>query len=695
MAGKFLRKRGLSFQVVVSIVALVSAISIVLTAFGFLSFSRSHEQQVISMMKKNGVSAGKLVDMQIATYIKQVEDIAQRDDIRSMDFDVQQPILAEEAKRIGFERFQIGYADGNVKSTTGHGGFAGDRPFFQSAMAGVSNISDVLFARIDLKMVIVVSAPIYDESRRVVGILSGVTSSSRLNEIVESVDLDYTGHCFIINKAGAKMAGIDYTGIETLDNDLEKEDTGAIAGLVAVERKMVGGGSGIDTFVQDGRNYYCAWTPINGGEWVLGVVQDKDEAHAVLRSMLVRMMLFALAFVIVGIACGAFITRALKPLRTVRDNIQEIASGKADLTKRINVKTRNEIGEVVAGFNAFSEKLQNIIGVMKHSKDELLRAGTDLKASTQDTSASITEIISTISRLGENIATQGGSVQQTAGVVNQIIENIRALETMVETQASGVAQASSAVEQMIGNISSVNGSVDKMAKSFSLLAADAQTGAQTQTQLREQVSRIEAQSKLLNEANKTIANIASQTNLLAMNAAIEAAHAGDAGKGFAVVADEIRKLSETSSAQSKTIGDQLKGIQNTINTVVLSAQRGVQGYTNLAGKIHETDELVRQIKAAMEEQNEGSKQIIGTLRAMNDSTGEVRSASRKMAEGSQSILREVHALQDATTGMKQGMDEMAAGARKINETGTALSEISAEMEASINGIGNQVDQFTV
>lgn len=693
--GGFLQKRGLVFSISAGIMGATLVTCSMLTAVGFLNFSNSHTDGVVSSMKKSGESAGKLVDMEIATYIKQVEDIAQRDDIRSMDFSVQQPILADEAKRIGFERFQIGYPDGNVKSTTGHTGFAGDRPFFKSAMAGVSNISDVLFARIDLKMTIVVSAPLYDDSHRIVGILSGVTSASRLNEIVGGVDLDYDGYCFIINKAGAKMAGIDYTGIEKLDNDLEKTDIAGIEGLVEVEKQMVKGGSGVKEFQQDGANYYLSWTPINGGEWILGVVQNKDQSNGVLRSMLKRMIILAIVFVIFGGIFGFFITRALKPLGIVRDSIKEIASGKADLTKRINVHTNNEIGDVVAGFNAFSEKMQSIISVMKKSKDTLMAAGQNLKESTQDTSASITQIIANIDSMGGNISTQSGSVQQTAGAVNEILANIQSLEKMVESQADGVSQASSAVEEMIGNISSVNFSVDKMADSFEALAENARRGADTQTKLSEQISQIEAQSKLLRDANTAIANIASQTNLLAMNAAIEAAHAGDAGKGFAVVSDEIRKLSETSSVQSKTIGEQLKSIQNSIDMVVLSAQDGVRGYTNLANEISEIDALVRQIKAAMEEQNQGSRQITAALHNMNDSTSEVRNASQEMSAGSQEILKEVHALQDATLGMKREMDEMAIGARKINETGAALSEISEEMAASISGIGAQVDQFEV
>ena len=97
--GSFMRKRGLFFSVSAGIMGATLITCVTLTAVGFLNFSHSHTEEVVSSMKKSGESAGKLVDMEIATYIKQVEDIAQRDDVRSMDFSVQQPILAEACSR--------------------------------------------------------------------------------------------------------------------------------------------------------------------------------------------------------------------------------------------------------------------------------------------------------------------------------------------------------------------------------------------------------------------------------------------------------------------------------------------------------------------------------------------------------------------------------------------------------------------
>jgi len=449
-----------------------------------------------------------------------------------------------------------------------------------------------------------------------------------------------------------------------------------------------------------GESYYSVYFPLKSDDGtvtgMIFIAKSLAEIKAIKYITLKIVIPVTIALIIILMFISwRFVHWLMWRIENVTKQLREMATGEADLTKRVTLRVLDEIGALVINFNAFCDKLQTIIGETKKSKEELSESGESMRISTQDTASSITQIIANIDSISHQINTQNQSVQQTAGAVDEISANIESLNQMIEHQSSGVSQASAAVEQMIGNISSVNNSVEKMASSFEELESNANMGFKMQNDVNERILQIETQSEMLQDANTAISSIAEQTNLLAMNAAIEAAHAGEAGKGFAVVADEIRKLSETSSAQSKTIGEQLNKIKAQIGEVVAASNESSRSFGVVSQKIQETDQLVMQIRAAMDEQNQGSQQITGALKTMNDSTQEVRAASVEMSNGNKMILEEVQHLQSATLEMKGSMDEMSAGARKINETGASLAEISGMVQDAIGKIGSQIDLFKV
>ena len=534
----------------------------------------------------------------------------------------------------------------------------------------------------------------YDERGEFVGNASIEVSLDTLTTILSNMKLGKDSFFMMIQKDGVVLAdtGIRKTNFKNISEINIPELASFFSGSETVGSVTVPGGNYSKYITKKITNQMTGYQII--------AFCPYDTVYATFFTTLKTTLSTCIIFAIIVALVTALTTRKIiRPLKTIRNSISEsatqIAQGKADLTQRISVKSKNEIGDVAEIFNVYSEKLQDIIRNMKQTKVSLTEAGGMLNDSTDDAMDAISQISESIGNMNAALGSQTASVSQTSQSVNKILDGISSLESLVSAQGQAVQGASSAVEQMIGNISEVNRSVDKMALSFGKLESDAESGAKTQEELQNKITDIENQSMLLSEANAVIASIAEQTNLLAMNAAIEAAHAGEAGKGFAVVADEIRKLSETSSTQSKTIGEQLNQIQQTIGIVVEATQRGVQGYAHLASEIHETDTLVQQIKAAMTEQQEGSVQITESLHGMNDSTHEVQNASREMSDDSRAIMEEIRILQRDTDSMKQGMGEMGASASKINSAGEALSEISKLMEDSIGKMGMQVDQFTV
>ncbi len=537
--------------------------------------------------------------------------------------------------------------------------------------------------------------PVFAPDGKQIGVISSVIEASDMATLMQEIVIGKSSHPMIINKNSGMV--VAHSDIKIVDEEKKIQDVAGEDFVNEGRDSLSGATNSIIYYDKTNKmKMAAAYCPIESTDWVVVLIAPYSDFFSGISELFKIMLLItAVALIFTTVIVAFVVNSVVKPLRNLRGAIREIATGEADLTKRLPSSSKDEIGDVVNGFNLFSEKLQAIIGDVKHSKEELVSAGGDMSQASENTASAITQIIANIGSIKNQIVNQGQSVNQAAGAVNEIAGNIESLEKMIGNQGEIVTEASSAVEQMIGNISAVNVSMDKMTGSFETLRSNSQEGFSKQQSVNDKVKEIETQSQMLQEANAAISAIAAQTNLLAMNAAIEAAHAGESGKGFAVVADEIRKLSETSNSQSKTIGDQLENIKSSINTVVTASSEASETFEKVSDLLLETEKLVIQIKEAMKEQDAGSSQIIEMLRRMTDSTSEVRAAGAEMREGNKMILSEMQSLQNASTAMLQSMDEMSTGAQKISETGTTLGDISSQVQTTISEIGTQVDLFRV
>ncbi|MDR2941507.1 MAG: methyl-accepting chemotaxis protein [Treponema sp.] len=389
------------------------------------------------------------------------------------------------------------------------------------------------------------------------------------------------------------------------------------------------------------------------------------------------------------------IYKTTKPIVNVTDTLRDIAEGEGDLTKKIAVNSKDEVGDLAKYFNETLEKIKKLIITIKKEADGLSNIGNDLASNMTETAAAVNQITANIQSIKGRVINQSASVTQTNATMEQVITNINKLNDHVENQSANISQASSAIEEMVANINSVTKTLVSNASNVKTLEKASEIGRKGIQEVAENIQEIAHESEALLKINSVMKNIASQTNLLSMNAAIEAAHAGIAGKGFAVVADEIRKLAESSGEQSKIIGDTLKTIKDSIDNILISTENVINKFEAIDSGVKTVVEQEDNIRNAMEEQGQGSKQVLEGVVNVNEITRQVKSGSVEMLEGSKEVINESHNLEIVTQEITGGMNEMASGAEQVNIAVNNINEMTNKNRERIRNLMQEVSRFKV
>ncbi len=372
----------------------------------------------------------------------------------------------------------------------------------------------------------------------------------------------------------------------------------------------------------------------NPGETIGALVMQISSADVLANSRRNTMMLILTIIgmsLIVGI-CSYVVVYFLviKRIRAVSENLKDIAQGAGDLTKRLVIGQKDELGELAQWFNVFVQKVQEVIKKIRVSSQNLEDSSNELSATSEQLAAGAEEQQAQLSE----IAT---SMEEMSAMILEASKNANATHETTGEASSVVSEGKSSVKNTIKGMEDIAAIVASTSN---------------------QISSLESKSKEIGEVIQVIEDIADQTNLLALNANIEAARAGDAGRGFAVVADEVRKLAERTVNATTEIGEKIReiqqGVMDSVNGTAKITDRSDKGrqlasqsgsaLDKISVSIDEVNNAVEQIANAADQQSTGAEEISKNIENISSVAKEAAGGAQGLAFTSEALNKEVQTL---------------------------------------------------
>jgi len=512
-----------------------------------------------------------------------------------------------------------------------------------------------------------IASPIYDGDTKL-GVLIFQMPIGRINEVMTSqqrwseVGLGESGETYLVggdklmrsqsrflieDKAGFLQA-IQASGIsaQLADTIASKDST---IGLFPIETETAKAALAGDTgfkLIDDYRGIpvLSAYAPVDilGLNWAILSEIDVAEAFAATRVMEDSILLAALlvVLVVVGVAIAAgwwFAGKLTKPLIRLGETIGSIERD-SDLTQRVEIVSKDEIGAMAENLNSMLAKFQGIIQQVSSSTGQLASAAEEMSAVSVQTSRGIQEQQSQTEQLATAMNEMAATVQEVA---QHAVEAAGAAATANEESSQGRRVVNEAVN-------SINALAEAIGR-----AADA-------------IQRVEADSERIGTVLDVIRGIAEQTNLLALNAAIEAARAGEQGRGFAVVADEVRTLAGRTQESTQEIQTMIESLQAGSKEAVQLMEQGSE----------QTQSSVAQTTTA----GNALRAIADEVERINDMNTQIASAAEEQSTVAEEINRNVATISQVTDESAQGAEQNARASEDLSSLASDLQQMVARFK---------------
>jgi len=531
---------------------------------------------------------------------------------------------------------------------------------------------------------------------RVCGVAGVDFSMDDFKKLVSTVKPYETGYGFLYSNKGSIIAHPDNTKIGKFLNDVNPE----------LERKFR-----ISDKISSGEYYkYSEKVSVNNTSliilgapliigdtetpWSFGIAIPVKVAYLGLSNLIKIIIALSSGITILLFISLFLITKTITgPLITIDRKVEEISTGKGDLTAIINIPSNDEISHLGMNFNKFTSTLRIMISKIKEIGEVTNGISGELSSSTEETSASLDEIRTNIESIKDKIVILDKEVEKSDILYKEITDNYKKLTNLIVLQSSDITESSSSIEQISSSIRNIADTVENKYKTTIELQSIAKNGELTMNETIEIIKKVASSASIMMNLLTVINDIASQTDLLAMNAAIEAAHAGESGKGFSVVADEIRKLAENTAVNSKQISVSLNDVVSNISISENATIKTGEFFRSITAGIDDVSGNMLEIKNATNELDSGARQIIVALSSLITINADVSTTSEEIKNKVDSLSKSISGLSFISTETKNGIEEISIGINEIYQAVSDITESSLKNSDNIKTIQHLLSDF--
>lgn len=417
------------------------------------------------------------------------------------------------------------------------------------------------------------------------------------------------------------------------DRDLTLKSVANVSqNLSANKIKSLSQDPGFEEMSIDGAESLLSAKKVPHTDWYFTVVIDKTQSFASYRSLLRQSAIFGLIqLAVIAFVAMFVIKKALAPLTTLSSAMEALSKGDGDLTQRITVNSKDEIGTLANHVNAFIAKLQEIVRDIADSSSQLNEQSEVSTNVARQTSDGLTVQLHEISQIATAVHEMSATAEEVANNAQMTADSAISSTENCEQGKRVIIRNQDSITNLAQQVENASGIIQELEKN----ALD------------------------INAILSTISDIAEQTNLLALNAAIEAARAGEQGRGFAVVADEVRVLSQRTHSSTDEIREMIETLQKNSVSAVESMQRSqdlaqssvddannaTTALEEIATSIQQISDMASHISNAASEQRTVTGEVSKNIQLVNDVSDKMSTEadnSRHLSEELRGIAQQLN-----------------------------------------------------